>query len=243
MTAVHPAQLSTPTERLAILARAIEPILNRVVLAGPSAIAFLINDGAIRVPELTFAADSTLRLLTTSMIDRIGLDLQKLGLSRIGHTADSNRWRVTDDVMFELVQVRSDDADPEHVWLEYATLLTLPCNAGNNLVVRMAGAPSILALECFAFDKRGGRVVDSEELERVVWLAAGRREIERECATAPPELRAFIAASLGRVAHTDAFLSLIQRALPDAPMLAALARRVRERLLRMAGVAASHPPL
>ena len=168
------------------------------------------------------------------MVDRLGGDLQKLGLSRIGRAANADRWRVSDDVTIDLVQVRADDGDPEQVWLEYATLLTLPFTADDGLVVRIAGAPAMLALEFASFLRSGARVVDSEELERAVLLIAGRTEIEGECAAAPPELRSIITSSLARLARDDTLQILIQRALPDAAMLPALVRRVRARILRLA---------
>ena len=221
-------------ERVAVAACAIEPILNRVVLVGPPVVDLLMSDQAVRVPELTFAEDCILQLLSTSMIDRLGADLQKRGLSRIGRAANADRWRVSDDVTLDLIQVRADDGDPEQTWLEYATLLTLPFITKEQLVVRIAGAPAMLALECASFVKGGARALDSEELERVVVLIAGRPEVERECAAAPPEPRAIITSSLARLARDDTLEIMIQRALPDAAMLPALVRRVRERILRMA---------
>jgi hypothetical protein len=229
-----PRSILPVRERLSLVARAIEPILNRVVLVGPPVVDLLMTDQAVRVPELTFAADSCLQLLSTSMVDRLGGDLQRLGLSRIGRAVNADRWRVSDDVTIDLVQVRADDGDPEQVWLEYATLLTLPFTVDKGLVVRIAGAPAMLALEFASFLRSGARVVDSEELERAVLLIAGRTEIERESAAAPPELRSIITSSLARLARDDTLQILIQRVLPDAAMLPALVRRVRARILRMA---------
>ena len=220
-------------ERVAIAARAIGPILNRVVLAGPPVVDLLLTDPAFRIAELTFAADSTLQLLSTSMVDRLGGDLQKLGLTRIGRAAPADRWRVTDDVAVDLMQVRTEDSDPEQVWLEYATLLTLPFSV-DQLSIRIVGAPAMLALECAAFAKSGARAIDSEEVERIILLVAARREIEKECAAAPPELRSLISASFARLARNDTLSLIVQRAIPDAAMLPALQARVRERMLRIA---------
>jgi hypothetical protein len=219
---------------LGVVAAAIEPILNRVVLAGPPVVELLVNDRAVRIPQLTFAADAILQLLSTSMVDRLGGDLQKLGLTRVGRSANGDRWRVSGEASFDLIQVRTDDGDSDQVWLEYATLLTLPFVVNDRITVRIAGAPAMLALECAAFEKSRASALDSEELERAVQLIAGRAEIERECTAAPPELRAGIAATLRRVAHNDSIQLIIQRALPDAAIVSALANRIRERMLRIA---------
>ncbi|HEY2848840.1 MAG TPA: hypothetical protein VGI97_03125, partial [Gemmatimonadaceae bacterium] len=67
-----------------------------------------------------------------------------------------------------------------------------------------------------------------------VLLIAGRAEIEKECAAAPAELRAIISESLSALVATDALHLLVRRALPDTVMLPALAKRVRDRIVRMA---------
>lgn len=221
-------------ERLTIAAGTIEPILNRVVLIGPPVVTLLMTDSTLHTPDVTFATDSTLQFLSTSMIDRLGVELQKRGLSRIGRADGADRWRVSEDVALDLIQVRTDDGDPEQLWLEYATLLTMPITVGRQLVVRIAGAPAMLALEFATFRRRQVRTIESEELERVVLLVAGRKEIERECAAAPPELRSIIVSSLARLSDDDTLEILIQRALPDSVYLPALGTRVRERIRRMA---------
>jgi hypothetical protein len=228
------ASLLPTRERVALVARAIEPILNRVVLAGPPVVELLTSSSLASLPELTFAADATLQLLSTSMVDRLGAELTKLGLTRTGHAGGEDRWRISDGLTFDLVQVHPDDQDAAQVWLEYATLLTLPLTVTDGIVVRIAGAPAMLALEIAAFIRNGDRVLDSAELERAVSLIAGRGEIERELATAPPELRTMVGSSLARLARDDALQTLIRRAIPDTAFLPALARRVRERILRMA---------
>lgn len=222
-------------ERLSVAAGAIEAILNRVVVIGPPVVSLLITDPMVHVGDETFAADSTLQLLSTPMIDRLGVELQERGLSRIGRSSGAERWKVSDDVAIDLIQVPTNDDDPRQPWLEYATLLTLPFTTTGRLTVRIAGAPAVLALELSSFTRSHVRAIESEELERVVWLVAGRAEIERECAAAPPELRAFIVPLLARLARDDALDIMMQRALPDAALVPALLRNVRERILRLAG--------
>lgn len=229
-----PATLPPIAERLAHVARAIGPILNRVVLAGPSAAAVLINDPSVRIPQMNFVADSVFQLLSTSMIDRLGLDLQKLDFVRVGRTRGGDRWRHGDGITLDLIQVQTDGRTPHQLSLEYATLLTqsVPVEAG--ATVRVAAAPALLGIECASFTLGPAQALHSEELERVIQLIAGRRDIERECAAAPEELRAIVASSLARLVATDALPLLVVRALPDAVLLPALAARVRERIVRMA---------
>ena len=221
-------------ERVALVARAIQPILNRVVLAGPPVSDLLLDDPGVRTREFSFAADATLQLLSTSMVDRLGADLQKLGFSRTGRSGTADRWSLPSGTGVDLIQVREEQNEPAELALEYATLVTLPYVVEERLVVRIAGAPAVLALELDAFARSGARLLDSEALERVVLLVAGRKDIEKESAAAPPELRALIRPPLARLAANDALELIVQRAVPDAVLLPALVRRVRERIARMA---------
>jgi hypothetical protein len=218
--------------RLARVGRAIEPILNRVALVGAPAAALLTSDPSVRIPQMNFAADSVLQLLSTSMVDRLGLDIQKLGFARIGRTERADRWRHDDGITLDLVQVQTDGRTPYELCLEYATLLTWTVAFGS-VAMRVATAPALLALECASFAAGGTRALESEELERAILLIAGCAGIETECAAAPPELRSIIASSLAQLAATDALSLLLRRALPDAAVLPAFAARVRDRIARM----------
>src|ERR1017187_7523658 len=60
-----PRSILSMRERVGLVARAIEPILNRVVLVGPPVVDLLMTDPAVRVPDLSFVADCTLQLLST----------------------------------------------------------------------------------------------------------------------------------------------------------------------------------
>jgi hypothetical protein len=224
-------------ERLAKIALAIAPVLKQVVLAGPPVIEMLITDPTVPQPTTSFAADATLQLLSTAMVDRIGADLKKLGFARTGRTPHGDKWQIGDELGIELIQVRTEDSDPEQVWLEYATLLTLPLAVDESTTVRIAGGPAMLALECSAFSAAAERVFDSEHAERILLLLAGRAEIEREAAAAPPELRTFVATTFGRIAQSDALQLLIERILPDAAALPAIAERVIAKLRRIAALA------
>jgi hypothetical protein len=220
--------------RVALVARAIEPILNRVVLAGPPVIDLLLDDPAVRTPAFSFAADATLQLLSTSMVDRLGADLQKLGFARTGRSGRADTWGMPSGESVEVVQVREEQTDPAQLALEYATLITMPYAVDEKLIVKIAGAPAMLAIELDAFRRSGAAALDSEELERAMLLIAGRKNIERECASAPPELREVILASLTALKANDSVAYIVQRTIPDTALLPALARRVRERIERIA---------
>lgn len=220
--------------RLVHLANAAAPILNRAVLAGPAAFELLLDDPTVRLPRLNFAADSVFQLLSTSMIDRLAVDMQKAGFTRTSRTSRADRWRGEHGIELDLIQVQTDAATPRQLCLEYATLLTHSFKPHADPAVRCAAAPAVLALECASFTEANAAILESEEIERAVMLIAARREIETECAVAPAELRSIIMASLAQLSASDALHTVLRRTLPDAVALPGIARRVRERVARMA---------
>ena len=229
-----PGLAASAPDRLARLARTAAPILNRVVLGGTIALELLLDDPGVRIPRLNFAEDSVFQLLSTSMIDRLGQDLQKAGFSRVSRGDRSDRWQDGHAVTVDLVQVETDSSTPRQLSLEYATLLTHTLSPDSAPPVRCAAAPAVLAVECASVLPGVASPLESEELERVVHLIAGRRDTERECLAAPAELRAIITPCLAALAASDALHVLLRRALPDAAALPALVTRVRDRIAAMA---------
>ena len=234
--AIAPSVRAVPStaDRIAHAVRAVEPILNRVVLAGPPAAGLLMSDTSVRISRMNFSADSVFQLLSTSMIDRLGVDLQKIGFTRLSRTEAADRWHHEGGISLDLIQVQTDGRTAHELCLEYATLLTLSVGVGAGAAIRVPAAPALLALECSSAALVGAPALESEELERAILLIAGRSEIEQECAAAPQELRTIIASSMTRLAAADALSLLVRRALPDTALLPVLATRVRDRIVRMA---------
>jgi hypothetical protein len=233
-TAATLSRLLANRDRLAIAARAIEPLLNRVVFTGRQVAELLVTHPIAAVPRSSFASDSVLRVLSTASLDRVAVDLQRLGLRRGERTALGDRWAVDDGITLELTWVSGDESDPSAIWLEYASLLTMAIDAGHGLSARISGAPALLALDWAAFRASGESALDSGEVEDIIVLAAGRAEVVREVAAAPPELRSFVAAETRRFLECDAAGHVMRCAIPGARQLPALADRAAERLWRIA---------
>ena len=233
-TAATLSGLLVNRERLAIAARAIEPLLNRVVFTGRQVAALLATTPVAAAPRSTFASDALLRVLSTTSLDRVAVDLQRLGLRRIVHSTKSDQWSVDAGVTLDLTYVSGDESDPSTIWLEYASLLTMAVDIGNGLSARITGAPALLALDWAAFRASGESALDSAELEDIIVLVAGRAEVVHEVAAAPPELRAFVASETRRFLEYDGADHVIQFAIPGARQFPMLADRAAEWLRRIA---------
>jgi hypothetical protein len=234
VTALTLSRLLANRELLAIAARAIEPLLNRVVFTGRQVAELLATDPVTVAPRATFASDAVLRVLSTASLDRVAVDLQRLGLRRVAHSATSDRWSVDMNVTLDVTYVSGDESDPTTMWLEYASLLTMAVDVGNGLSARITGAPALLALDWAAFRSSGESALDSGELEDIIVLVAGRAEVVHEVGAAPPELRSFVASETRHFLEYDGAGHVMQFAIPGAKQLPALADRAAERLRSIA---------
>jgi len=236
-TAITP--LLASRGRLATGARAIAPLLNRVVFTGRQVAPFLETAAVTSGDRASFAEDAVVRVISTGALDRVAADLLKLGLARGARTATSERWRVSEGVTLEFTQVADAEADPGALWLEYASLLTVAVNLGTEvepLTARITGAPALLALDWAAFASGGESPLDSGELEDIVALIAGRPEIVRELAASPPDLRSFVASETRRFLAYDGADHVMRCAILGANRLPGLIAPVAERLRRIAGL-------
>ncbi len=233
------APLLASRDRLAIGARAIAPLLNRVVFTGRQVAPFLETAAITSGDRASYADDAVVRVISTGAIDRVAVDLQKLGLVRGARTETSDRWTVNSSVTLEFTQVADAEKDPGALWLEYASLLTVAVNLGTELeplTARITGAPALLALDWATFASGGESPLDSGELEDIVALVAARPEIVRELAASPPDLRSFVASETRRFLAYDGADHVMRCAIRGANRLPGLIAPVAERLRSIAGL-------
>ena len=241
MTGIEPlrgaialAPLLASRDRIAAAARAIAPLLNRVVFTGRQVAPYLETSPLSTGERATFADDAVVRVISTGALDRIAADLLRLGLVRGARSGTNERWKVDESLTLEFTQVSGLETDPGAIWLEYASLLTMAVDVGDGLRARITGAPALLALDWAAFRAGGESPLDSGELEDIIALVAGRSEVVRELAAAPPELRAFVTAETRRFLEYQGAGHVMQSAIPGARHLPALVDRVAERLRSIA---------
>jgi hypothetical protein len=231
--AATPVRATTGRDLIQVAAGALEPLLNRIVFTGRHVAEYLTNDALAVRSRSSFTNGETLQLLSTSSLDRVAADLQRLGLTRTGRSATSEQWLVDDHVTLDITHVTGDGNDSLAIWLEYAALLTLSVRLGKDktgLTARISGAPALLALDWERYRVGGESPLDSADLERIIVLAAGRDELAQEVRDAPPELKAFVIGETLRFLKYDGAEHVVRAALPGANRPVAMVRRVLERL-------------
>ncbi len=229
-------------ELLSRAAQAVQPLLNRIVFTGGRVASLLATDDSPFVGRSTFRGDSVLRVLSSSTLDRIGADLQRLGFHRGARTASIDRWHLPSPpnahLALDVTHVAGDASDDMAAWVEYASLVTSAIELDGGVTARVTAAPALLALLFAEFRAKGEPVLDSEELDDVIALAASRGAIVREVAASPPELRAFITTQAAWLADHDSAGHLARGAIPSFPArhLSGIAEQAIERLRHIAAV-------
>ena len=211
------------------VAKAIGPLLNRVVFAGRAAAEVLRTETVVLAPA-RHREDATLRVLTSYSVDRVGAELRALGLERVQRGPTADRWRVPGGPDFDLEQVSGDDDQPGMPWIEYALLLTNGFDVGGGVVVRVTAAHALLALLCNGFLSGGQAASDSAWAEDVVALLALRASVVGECASAPAEIRIVVRRAAEALLADTGLSFVIARTLPDAAVLHELTQTVVDRL-------------
>ena len=226
-------------DRIIVAARAIAPLLNRVVFTGRQVAPLLQTSQVLPLARATFAADAVVRVLSSGSLDRLPGELQRLGFTRGARSSVSDRWILNEGVTLEFTHVAGDASDPATVWLEYASLLTMAVDVGTAetpLTARITGAPALVALDWATYAASGESPLDSGEIEDIISFVATRAEIVHEIGKAPPELRSFVAAETRRFLAWDGAEHVMRSAIPGADRLPALASRVAERLEKIAAL-------
>ena len=88
----------------------------------------------------------------------------------------------------------------------------------NGSTIRLVTPAWFLATKLAAFGDRGRRdPMASHDLEDLIFVIDGRREIVADFATAPPDLRAYVAAQLSKfLARGDAEVLVSAHLMPDS---------------------------
>ena len=88
----------------------------------------------------------------------------------------------------------------------------------NGSTIRLVTPAWFLATKLAAFGDRGRRdPMASHDLEDLIFVIDGRREIVADFATAPPDLRAYVAAQLSKfLARGDAEVLVAAHLMPDS---------------------------
>jgi hypothetical protein len=198
--------MNASAEQLASLVKialGLGELREHVVLVGGAAVGLLITDSGAAEARVTVDVDLIVQVASQAeYYGKICKNLRSRGFvedSRKG--APICRW-VVDGQTVDVVPVGAQILGFSNVWYPHAiaTALRVRLTSGGAPVeLKVISAPAFLATKLTSFASRGGGDLLHEDIEDIVALVDGRKELISEVEADTKELRAFVARALGEL--------------------------------------------
>jgi predicted nucleotidyltransferase len=222
-------------EQLIDAARRLRPLLDELVFVGGAVTGLLVTDKAASAPRVTFDVDAIVEVASYAEYAKFGDRLRSLGFSEDARAgAPVCRW-VMRGTTLDVMPLDEKVLGFSNRWYRAALETAVQRRLADDLQIWMVTAPLFLATKIEAFKSRGnGDFSASHDLEDLISVVDGRKEIVEEVRAATSELRAYIAAEIDVLLSARAFLDALPGYLhPDAISQRRIGR-IRERLRTLA---------
>lgn len=199
------------------VARRLGPLRERVVFLGGSATGLLITDPAVPDVRMTQDVDVIVEAATWLEYHRLEQALVERGFDRdTTEGAPVCRWLV-DGFALDVMPVSGEILGFSNRWYGPALQNSTRCDMAPDLAIRTVTAPYFLATKIEAFCGRGNTdYLASHDLEDMITLIDGRKELLDEITAVSPELRRFLADTFHDYLATPHFIeSISAHLLPD----------------------------
>ena len=208
---------SATLEMVKVVARGLGSLRERVVFLGGAATSLLITDPALPHIRITFDVDVIVEVLSRIEYYRLEDSLRELGFTQ---SIDSDhpvcRWSFH-DVIVDVMPTDAEILGFSNRWYSQAIQHSVTVKLDDDLEIRSVTAPFFLATKIDAFFGRGGGdFLSSHDIEDIISLFNGRKELIGEVTRSSPELRAFLSATFKAFLANEPFLESIPgHLLPD----------------------------
>jgi len=210
------------SSNLAMLMRVVErlaPLIDRFVFLGGSVTELFITSPGASSPRQTKDVDVVVDVLNLGEYS----DTLRERFVSCGLVEDTSpgapvcRWCL-DDLIIDIMPSRGEILGFSCEWYQVAFDTAQPTMLPNGSTIRLVTPACFLATKLAAFGDRGRRdPMASHDLEDLIFVIDGRREIVADFATAPPDLRAYVAAQLSKfLARGDAEVLVAAHLMPDS---------------------------
>lgn len=196
----------------------LKPLLGELVFVGGCATGLLITDPGAAEIRKTFDVD-----VIAEISSYMEYTVFSERLRRLGFTEDSSegapicRWQ-SDQIMLDVMPLEERVLGFSNRWYRGALNAAEDCRLSNGVAIRVITPPYFLGTKIEAFYGRGKNdYLGSHDLEDLIAVIDGRDSIVREVEQAEPNLRTFIATSLGSFLDELMFLDFLPGSLmPDS---------------------------
>ncbi len=204
-------------EMVIYVAKKLDTLLEKVVFLGGSATGLLISDLAIPDVRMTQDVDVIVEAATWLEYNRLEKELLQRGfIQDTSEGAPICRWLI-DGYMVDFMPISAEILGFSNLWYAPALQSSETIEVSPGLAIRLVTAPYFVATKIEAFRGRGNNDYRaSHDLEDIITLIDGRKELLAEIRSTPSDLRQFLAdAFSGFLASSEFVESVSGHLLPD----------------------------
>ena len=216
-------------QMITTVARRLGNLREKVVFVGGCATGLFITDTAMPEVRVTKDVDVIIDIATRMEYSRLEADLRSKGFRNdISEDAPLCRWLVN-DIKVDVMPTQEDIIGFSNHWylpaIENANYVQLE----KELTIKLVSPPYFLATKIEAFKGRGdGDYMASHDMEDIITVLDGRREIVDEIKSSSDELKTFLARTFQIFLADENFLDAIPgQLLPDHANQARLPRLLK----------------
>ena len=221
--------------KVELIARALGPLRERLVLVGGCAAGLLFTDPAAMPARVTYDVDLLAEVAALSDYHQLEREFAALGFKRdMSADAPICRWRLG-DLEVDLMPTASSILGFSNPWYPQAMETAKPLTLPSGTTIKLISAPALLATKFVAFADRGNSdYLASHDLEDIINLIDSRPELRGEIVQSPAELRGYLGAQCQQLLNTAAFHDGLRGFFAHGDMQGAQVARVVERLTQIA---------
>jgi predicted nucleotidyltransferase len=192
-------------------AAALGPLVEQVAFVGGATIVLWITDPGAPAPRPTKDVDVVINVTTRAALHDFEAELRVRGFRNDIEATIICRWRHDEqDLLLDAMPAAGDLLGFENPWqtaaMPHATSRTLPSGAE----ILAITPPYLIATKLSAFKGRGqGDYFGSWDLEDIMLLVDGRRELVDEVAAAGDDVREFVAEEVAALLDQPQFIDAI----------------------------------
>ena len=225
-------------EKVELIANALGPLRERLVLVGGCAAGLLFTDPAAAPARVTYDVDLLAEVAALSGYHQLEKEFSRLGFKRdMSADAPICRWRLG-ELEVDLMPTESSILGFSNQWYPLAVETAQRLTLRSGITIRLISAPAFMATKFVAFADRGnGDFLASHDLEDIINLIDGRPELIDEVAQARRGVRAYLAGQCRILLETPAFYDGLQGLIVSDALHAAQVAKITNRLAQIAASA------
>lgn len=206
------------TDILVVAAEALGPLRGAVVFVGGPIVQRLFTRAVRPSPRPIAGDDSVIEVVSRVEGEAFDASLRSHGFVEDRREDFVRRWR-QDYVVMDVLPICEGNPGMLNPWYRLSVPYARAVKLTPQIFVDMIDAPHYLAAKLQTIRDWGtGDIRTSRNVRDIVLLLAGREEIRKELAEAPPELRAFVGSNLRSLSQVRPFEDACRNHLERAGM-------------------------